>query len=408
MKKIPQLSKTNKISFNIIANAVIGYDGLSGGDNIFINLAKDLIKQNVEVNIFTWKHGYLMCKKNGLDDATFYLSDAGNFEGWPFPLLFFIRTFLGLKTVKDAIKKKVFENKKIIIYSASDFFPDSIPALYLITQLKTSKWFAGFYLFAPNPLKGFRGFYKNEIRIPRIKDLLYWLMQRPIYMLIKKMADIVCVTSQPDVAAFVTKQRTKKNIFVVKGGIDYKHYLKYQKETKKEFDGVFLGRFHPQKGVLEMIDIWKIVVDIKPLAKLAVIGMGELEEEMKKKIEKLGLQTNIIFFGPLLGDKRNLILQKSKIILHPAIYDSGGMAAASGLACGLPGVCFNLPVFHTYYPNGFLRAEVGDFNDFAQKIITLLNDKKIYAKNSRQAIQEAKTWDWSYRTNVLLDFVNKV
>jgi len=109
-----------------------------------------------------------------------------------------------------------------------------------------------------------------------------------------------------------------------------------------------------------------------------------------------------------LGNKRNEVLQKSKIILHPAVYDSGGMAAASGLACGLPGVCFDLPVFHSYYPKGFIKSKIGDFNDFAKNILLLLNKSNTYKKYSIQAIQEAKTWDWSYRTKILLDYINKI
>lgn len=59
----------------------------------------------------------------------------------------------------------------------------------------------------------------------------------------------------------------------------------------------------------------------------------------------------------MLGDKRNRVLQQSRIILHPAVYDSGGMVAASGLVCGLPGVSFNLPVFKTITQGGFFMLE---------------------------------------------------
>ena len=41
-----------------------------------------------------------------------------------------------------------------IIYSGSDFWPDAIPAFFMKMRFKRTKWVAGFYLFASNPLSG--------------------------------------------------------------------------------------------------------------------------------------------------------------------------------------------------------------------------------------------------------------
>ena len=386
------------MEFNIIANAVMGYEGLSGGDNIFINFAKQLVKRGIEVNTFTWKHGFLMCRKNVLDkrEINFFLSPAGKFENLPFPILYLIRTILGIVKVREIIKKGKIDKGKIIVYSASDFWPDSLPAFFFKKWVPQAKWVAGFYLFAPNPLRGFRG----ELSL---KNFLFWLTQKPIFWLVSKYADLICVTSEPDVAPFIKTGRKTADIFVVKGGIDYQHLKQFQKPAKKIYDAVFVGRFHPQKGVVEMIDIWNEVVKQKPKAKLAVIGLGEMEKEMRRKIKEYKLEENVKFLGAMINNDRNKVLQQSKIILHPAVYDSGGMAAASGLACGLPGVCFDLSVFKTYYPQGFLRAKIGDTKEFGEKIINLLEDKDLYEKVRQQAIEEAKTWDWQKRIELFLD-----
>lgn len=378
-----------EITVNIVANGVIGYEGLSGGDEIFINFAKYLVRKGIKVNIFTWKHGFLMCQKNKLSGVNFFLSDASRFEKFPSPALYLIRTILGLKKIKEAVAKENFREKKAIIYSASDFWPDVIPAYFFKKWLPSAKWIAGFYLFAP----------KN------LKNIFFFISQKPIFSLIKKYADMICVTSQPDVVPFIEGGREPEDVFVVKGGIDYLYLEKFQKPAKKLFDAVFVGRFHPQKGVVEMIDIWNEIVQKKPAAKLAVIGLGRKEKEMKGRVKQYGLEKNVQFMGVMIGDDRNQVLQQSRIILHPAVYDSGGMAPASGLACGLPGVCFDLPVFKTYYPKGFLHAKVGDIKDFAQKILVLLANRQLYQQMSQEAIEEAKTWDWEKRFE---DFFRKV
>lgn len=389
------------LAVNIIANAVWGYEGLSGGDNIFINFARYLAKKGIGVNIFTWKHGFLMCRKNKLTEVNFFLSNAYKFERWPFAASYLIRTILGVKKIREVIGSGEFKEEKVVIYSASDFYPDSICGFFFKKWLPRSKWIAGFYLFAPNPFHGFRGEFK-------FKNFIFWLSQKPIFWLISKYADMICVTSEPEVAPFIKAGRKRDDLFVVKGGIDYRHLQKFQKPAKKNYDACFVGRFHPQKGVLEMIDIWAEVVKQKPTAKLAVIGLGPMEKKMREKIKQYGLGEKVRLLGVMLSDDRNKILQQSKIILHPAVYESGGMAAALGLACGLPGVCFDLPVFKTYYPGGFLRAKIGDTRDFAEKIMRLLRDKNLYDKMSRQALEEAKTWDWEGRAESFLQKIQSL
>lgn len=396
-----------KTSFNIIANAVWGYHGLSGGDNIFINFGNQLQKYGFKINVFTWKHGYLMSKKNGLKNANYFLSEAGKFEKWPFLILYFVRTWYGIKKVKQKVNHGLFKNGETIVYSASDFIPDFLPALIFKKLVPNSFWIAGFYLFAPNPFKGFRGSFQKKIKFPDFWETLFWLSQKIIFKIIVKQADLICVTSQPDIAPFVIAGRKPEEIFVVKGGIDYFHLSKFQKPVEKIYDAVYVGRFHSQKGVVEMIDIWKKVVEKKPRAILAVIGLGSMEREMRNKVKIYSLEKNVRFLGVKRGDDRNKVLQKSKIILHPSVYDSGGMAAASGLACGLPGLCFNLPVFKTYYPKGFLRAEIGNIDDFADKIRQLLDNKELYGKVKKEAIKEAESWDWGQRINEFVKIIEK-
>lgn len=392
-----------KLIFNIIANGVWGPEGLSGGDSIFINFTKNLQKLGHEVKIFTWEDGYELCLNHNLKNTTFVLWPARKFNLLGFSGLYFFRTLKGCWEALKARKSTLNENT--IIYSASDFWPDSLPALLMSRKLH-AKWIAGMYLFAPNPMRGFRN--KKGIRIPNVVDLLFWLSQKPILWLITKYAAFVCVTSDPDITPFVKMGRKKNEVLVVKGGIDYRHLKKFQKPIKKEYDGVFVGRFHPQKGVVEMIDIWNKVVENIPDAKLAVIGIGPMEKEIRKRVKNHGLEKNVRFLGPLIADEKNTILQKSKIFLHPVLYDSGGMAPADGLACGLPGVCFDLPVFKTYYPRGFLYATIGNISDFAQKVIALLKNRKFYLRLSREAIEEAKSWDWETRTKVFVERAIKV
>ena len=243
--------------------------------------------------------------------------------------------------------------------------------------------------------------------------MLYYLTQMPIYWIIKRYADMVFVTSQPDVEKFVTKKRSRDKVGIIRGGVDIRPSEEYLSSghiipvEERKYDAVFVGRFHPQKGVLELVDIWKTVCEKRPEAKLAIIGIGSQEDEIKKKIETLNLKNNIELLGFKDGMEKFEIFKQSKIVVHPATYDSGGMAACEAMAWGLPGVSFDLEALKTYYPKGMLKTPCYDLGAFAKHIIRLLEDRQVYEKTQEEAITWAKEWNWDKRAEEILRNVSE-
>lgn len=172
----------------------------------------------------------------------------------------------------------------------------------------------------------------------------------------------------------------------------------------KIYDAVFQGRFHPQKGVLELIDIWKKVVDRKPDAKLVMIGDGPLMKSVKLKVKSAKLENNIILKGYLFdGEDKYRIFSQSKIVVHPAFFDSGGMAAAEAMAFGLPCVGFNLESYKYYYPEGMEKVKVGDLAAFADKVMELLQNNNLYNRAAKQAQHLIGcNWSWDLRARQTL------
>jgi glycosyltransferase involved in cell wall biosynthesis len=285
-----------------------------------------------------------------------------------------------------------------VIYSGSDFWPDAIPAFVMKMRFKNAKWVAGFYLFASSPFSGETPYKGNAV----LKGLIYYLSQVPIYYLVRKYADMVWVTSEPDRWKFIDDRLSQSKVIAVRGGVDVKTPATIPEPRNKKFEAVFIGRFHPQKGVLELIDIWKIACAKKNDAKLAMIGVGELESAVIHKIKRCGLEQNIVLFGFKDGIEKLRIFKDSRIVVHPATYDSGGMAACEAMACGLPGVSFDLPALKTYYPKGMLKTPCYDLEAFAENIFKLLNDETLYRKTAKDALDWAKEWDWDQRAEELL------
>jgi glycosyltransferase involved in cell wall biosynthesis len=172
------------------------------------------------------------------------------------------------------------------------------------------------------------------------------------------------------------------------------------------YDCVFVGRLERMKGVLELIEIWRLVVNQMPRARLEIIGNGLLEDEIRSKIILCELLPNIDLLGFLDGEEKEAVLRKSKVFLHPSIYDSGGMAAAEAMGFGLPVVGFELA--NDYYVRGIVRVPLLNLNEFARAIIKLLTDSTYYSKMSQEAKEYSKEWSWDFRGDLMISAVCKL
>ena len=391
-------SSNKALNIVIVSNSQVRDDILSGGDRIFIECAKRWAEKGHDIQLITCEEGYKMCQRYGLRNVNYFIVSSPRYR-LPLYLLYILRVIRGI-----ILAWRMSHFRNIVVYSSSDFWPDSIPAWILKMRFRKVKWVAGFYLFTHNPFSGDSP-YKGRFVL---KGLFYCLSQMPVYCLVRRYADMVFVTNELDRWRFIDDKRlTPDKVVAVRGGVDVKTPAFIPELEGKEFDAVFLGRFHPQKGVLELIDIWEYVCKRKKDAKLAMIGVGELESEVKAKIKKYGLENNIVFFGFKDGVEKLKIFKDSKVVVHPAVYDSGGMAACEAMACGLPGVSFDLPALKTYYPKGMLKTPCFDLKVFAENIYTLLENEDFYQKLKREALELAKEWDWEKKSEELLKSIKK-
>lgn len=377
---------------NIFALAALG-GGLSGGDRIFIEFARRW-SSSLPVNVYVWEQGFLMCQREKLEGKflKIHLVKVGKLVKLGFIFTYFYRVILAIYL---GLTLKI--NKSDYFYSASEFWMDSLPAFIIKLRAPKIKWIAAWYQTAPNPVKGFTEGKREETY--RFRAFLYWFIQKTTKPLISTFANFILVNNDLEKKQF-PKQGREDCVITVLGAVKTDEILKYQKKyptPNKEYLAIFQGRFHPQKGVVELIDIWKLVTKTIPNAKLAMIGDGPLMNDVQRKIKELNLEKNIDLFGYLHdGDKKFGLFNNSMIVLHPAFYDSGGMASAEGMAFGLPVVGFDLKSYSFYYPQGMIKVPVGDLDAFAKKIIELNEDPKLYKNLSQKAknmIMKNYSWD---------------
>lgn len=98
-----------------------------------------------------------------------------------------------------------------------------------------------------------------------------------------------------------------------------------------------VGRFHPTKNHPFLIDVFYHFQKIKKDSILLLIGSGELENEIRKKIKELKLEDSVCF----LGNRRDVhkLYQAMDVFLLPSIAEGLGIVAIEAQAANIPIIC---------------------------------------------------------------------
>ena len=152
-----------------------------------------------------------------------------------------------------------------------------------------------------------------------------------------------------------------------------------------DYDIVFLGRLTGVKNPNKFLDVVSLVAKEKPNLKVAIIGCGELEQELKTKVSVLRLDKNVDFFGFLSMPYK--ILKCTKVMLMTSLWEGLPMCVLEAMSLGVPVVSTLVEGVKEVIiddENGYLRDSV---DDLAEKIIQILNDSSLRKRLSKKAIE---------------------
>ena len=159
--------------------------------------------------------------------------------------------------------------------------------------------------------------------------------------------DYMCCSELAGRWLFGDKEYNKGNVYLLNNAIDLDKFkydekirIKKRKELNIENDTLVIGhigRFVAQKNHTFLIDIFNELHKKKKNSILLLIGQGPLMDEIKQKVEMLGLLDYVKFLGQ--RDDVNELYQAFDVFCLPSLYEGlpvvGVEAQATGLLCVL-------------------------------------------------------------------------
>lgn len=169
-----------------------------------------------------------------------------------------------------------------------------------------------------------------------------------IFSFLPKIVPNVKVAPSTEAAEFVFGKNSVENgkVSILHNGLDYDKFKinfeirdKLRKELGLEDKIIFghVGRFNVQKNHSFLLDVFNEVHRQNENARLVLIGEGELEQDIRKKVNDLGLNEYVKILGP--KPNINEYLMAFDMLIFPSFFE--GMpnviieAQATGLKCVL-------------------------------------------------------------------------
>lgn len=148
-------------------------------------------------------------------------------------------------------------------------------------------------------------------------------------------------------------------------------------ELKNKEIILFLSRIHPKKGLDILIPPLKEFLNNKRILVIAGGGKKEYIKKLKEIIKRNNLEKNIIFLGPVKGEKKSAIFQHSEFFILPSHTENFGISVIEAMNAKTPVL---------------ISENVGIANDIKKEnagIVFQLNEKSI-EKPIKVAINEKK------------------
>ena len=104
---------------------------------------------------------------------------------------------------------------------------------------------------------------------------------------------------------------------------------------------ISVGRLSPEKGFLDLLDIFNKIVEKYPDWCLDIIGDGVEKQKIEEYIRKHGLEGKVILHGFRKKDYIDKMLQSSSIYLMTSYTESFGIVLIEAMSHGLPCIAFS-------------------------------------------------------------------
>jgi len=132
---------------------------------------------------------------------------------------------------------------------------------------------------------------------------------------------------------------TNRNVQeIIHWGIDDQQLI----DSERDIDLLAVGSLIPLKNYSLFVEIAAEAAKNYPEIKAVLVGEGPELSKLKKLVKERGIEANVEFKGLLNRKDIFKLMQRSKIFVHPSLFEGSGYVFAEALVNGMNIVSFNV------------------------------------------------------------------
>lgn len=205
---------------------------------------------------------------------------------------------------------------------------------------------------------------------------------------------------------FTHKQYKNKDISIIPNPLE-KLVIQDIESPKRKFI-IACGRLVPQKGFIELIEIFADIANNYPDWDLRIIGEGPYRQRIENKIEELKLK-NRVFLEGYMTEPHSLLL-KGEIFTLTSYYEGFPNVLAEAMACGKAVISYDCPSG----PADMIENEVNGLlienqnkDAFKLALTELIDNPPLRKRLGNKALSLSKTLSADKITEQWLTLINR-
>jgi glycosyltransferase involved in cell wall biosynthesis len=214
-----------------------------------------------------------------------------------------------------------------------------------------------------------------------------------------KSSDYIICQSQYWSQFFNTIELSSKKYKIINNWLNVIPYNESKDYTDTSLNLVFMGWFDRTKGIFELLESVRIIVqEYKKPIHLHLCGGGNEEIEISKFIITHQLSNEITIHGWVHGDKKALIWIMADIFVMPTHFEGFPNAMIEAMNQNVPVIISDIPAIEGFVIDGYngLICKREDTNSLSEKILQLITNPQLrstIAKNAKQNLYQHNNID---------------
>jgi glycosyltransferase involved in cell wall biosynthesis len=352
--------------FHFIANGMFG-SGIGGGDVHFFEMARSVIAAGYRLHFFGG-HALREAAEERLPAWDLTLT-----ESKPLPRIndtafsghlrlfsaFFSRCRATLRCLDEIAEHEP-------VYAVTDYWFDALPAVRC--RAKHKLMIDG--MDAPTAREIiFRS--RPDVTALRINSIHYWLSQNLSLRWFRRCPSKRLLYVHPDMKPRLLGlgYRADELVYVSNGcNVEIADHLPAQ---RKEYDAIWLGRIHKQKGIDDLLATLRLLRDRLPGFRAVLVG--NVEAGLKPRLAEMGILDCVHFTGRVSEEEKFRLFKASRVFIMPSHHESWGIVIAEALACAVPVVAYDLAAYRPVFGSLVRYARCFDLENFQRESLALVS-----------------------------------